>query len=126
MPNKFTEQDTEAFYDSEDALYRSFWDREGSLHWGILDDSTGRDFLKACANLNEIMAGKARISRESNVLDMGCGNGTTAAWLCKSQGCRVTGVDLSGMVIGRERCIWAAAAPMESAPSASRLNTRAG
>ena len=100
MSSKFTEQETEAFYDSEDALYRSFWDKEGSLHWGIFDGSTGRDFLKACANLNAIMAGKANIGRESRVLDMGCGNGTTATWLCRTQGCRVTGVDLSGVRIG--------------------------
>jgi ubiquinone/menaquinone biosynthesis C-methylase UbiE len=100
MSSKFTEQDTEAFYDSEDALYRSFWDKEGSLHWGIFDDSTGRDFLKACANLNAIMADKANIGRESHVLDMGCGNGTTATWLCQSSGCRMTGVDLSGVRIG--------------------------
>ncbi len=31
MRNRFTERDTEAFYDAEDALYRSFWDSEGSL-----------------------------------------------------------------------------------------------
>ncbi len=31
MRNQFTERDTEAFYDAEDALYRSFWDSEGSL-----------------------------------------------------------------------------------------------
>ncbi len=100
MPSKFTEQDTEAFYDAEDALYRSFWDKEGSLHWGFFDESTGLDFLKACANLNEIMVGKAVIGKDSHVLDMGCGNGTTATWLCAAQGCRVTGVDLSGVRVG--------------------------
>jgi ubiquinone/menaquinone biosynthesis C-methylase UbiE len=99
MSSRFTEHDTEAYYDAEDALYRSFWDSAGSLHWGFFDDSTGRDFLKACANLNEIMVGKARINSESNVLDLGCGNGNTATWLRTSQGCRVTGVDLSGVRI---------------------------
>lgn len=35
---KFTEAETEAFYDSEDSVYRSFWDEEGSLHWGYFDN----------------------------------------------------------------------------------------
>ena len=99
MRNRFTEQETEAFYDTEDALYRSFWDSEGSLHWGWFDESTGEDFLKACANLNRIMAEKARITNESTVLDIGCGNGNTAAWLCQRTRCRVTGIDLTGVRI---------------------------
>ena len=103
MSSKFTERDTEDFYDAEDAIYRSFWDKEGSLHWGLFDQSTGTDFLKACANLNEIMAQKALINSASNVLDLGCGNGTTSAWLCASRGCRVVGIDLSGVRIGNAR-----------------------
>ena len=31
------------------------------------------------------------------VLDLGCGNGTTAIWLNNDRGCQVTGVDLSGV-----------------------------
>ena len=103
MSSKFTERDTETYYDDEDAVYRSFWDREGSLHWGFFDDSTGRDFLKACANLNDIMVGKSLIDKESNVLDLGCGNGNTATWLSTSRGCRVTGVDLSGVRIANAK-----------------------
>ncbi|MDA0735421.1 MAG: methyltransferase domain-containing protein [Chloroflexi bacterium] len=97
MRNQFTEQDTETFYDAEDALYRSFWDSAGSLHWGWFDQKTGDDFLKACVNLNQIMAEKAAIDSSSRVLDMGCGNGNTATWLSRSTGCRVTGIDLSGV-----------------------------
>ena len=103
MSSRFTEGDTEAYYDAEDPIYRSFWDKDGSLHWGFFDDSTGRDFLKACANLNEIMIGKAIIDNESNVLDLGCGNGNTATWLSTSRGCRVTGVDLSGVRIANAK-----------------------
>lgn len=99
MRNRFSEQDTEAFYDAEDALYRSFWDREGSLHWGWFDSETGDDFLSACANLNRRMLEEADISPSSHILDLGCGNGNTAAWLCESAGCRVTGIDLSGVRI---------------------------
>lgn len=77
LQRNFTERDTEAYYDSQDAMYSSFWDLEGSVHWGYFDESTVNDFLKACANLNRIMAEKAQIDQESKVLDLGCGNGTT-------------------------------------------------
>ena len=95
MRNRFTEEDTEKFYDAEDAVYRSFWDKEGSLHWGIFDDSTGDDFLRACANLNTVMVGLASIGQDSQVLDLGCGNGTTCLWLSQTSGCGAVGVDLS-------------------------------
>ena len=100
MLHKFTEQDTEAFYDTEDAVYRSFWDDQGSLHWGFFDSSTGLDFLKACSRLNSMMIEKAQIDAGARVLDLGCGNGTTAMWLGRSTGCRVVGIDLSGTRIG--------------------------
>ena len=97
MTGRFSEQDTEAFYDAEDALYRSFWDREGSLHWGRFDEQTGDDFLAACANLNRMMLEKANIQPASNILDLGCGNGNTSTWLCRIAGCQVIGIDLSGV-----------------------------
>ena len=100
MKRRFTEQHAESFYDSEDAIYRSFWDTEGSLHWGFFDESTGQDFLKACANLNEIMATKAGLDQSSKLLDLGCGNGTTSMWLGRTRGSQVVGVDLSGVRIG--------------------------
>lgn len=100
MQGKFTERDTEAFYDGEDAVYRSFWDDQGSLHWGFFDSTTGTDFLKACARLNDLMVQKAQIGGAARILDLGCGNGTTSMWLGSSRGCRVTGIDLSGTRIG--------------------------
>jgi ubiquinone/menaquinone biosynthesis C-methylase UbiE len=100
VTNKHTEKDTESYYDAEDAIYRAFWDQEGSVHWGVFDQSTGKDFLKACANLNQIMIQQGKIGQDAKVLDLGCGNGTTAIWLSASQGCHVTGVDLSGVRIG--------------------------
>ena len=101
--NRFSESDTERFYDAEDALYRSFWDSEGSLHWGLFDETTGDDFLKACVNLNRMMALEARIDTGSHVLDLGCGNGNTSIWLAQEWGCRVTGIDLSGVRIDNAR-----------------------
>ncbi len=97
MSSRFTEQETELYYDSEDAIYRSFWDEDGSVHWGFFDEGTGWDFLKACDNLNRMMVEKGRIGPDSTVLDLGCGNGTVAIWLAKESGGRVTGIDLSGV-----------------------------
>jgi len=103
MTSRFTEHDTEQFYDAEDALYRSFWDKAGSLHWGIFDNSTGDDFLKACANLGDIMVGMASITPDSRILDLGCGNGNTAIWLSNTTGCEVVGIDLSGVRVENAR-----------------------
>ena len=99
MQKNFTERDTETYYDSQDAIYSSFWDPDGSVHWGYFDESTGNDFLKACANLSRIMAEKGQIDQESKVLDLGCGNGTTSLRLHDGLGCEVVGIDLSGVRI---------------------------
>jgi ubiquinone/menaquinone biosynthesis C-methylase UbiE len=97
MSSRYTEQETETYYDSEDAIYRSFWDEDGSVHWGYFDDTTGGDFLTACGNLDRIMVEKGGIGPRSRVLDLGCGNGTTAIWLADYSGGHVTGIDLSGV-----------------------------
>ena len=94
---KFTEQDTEKFYDEEDAIYRSFWDSEGSLHWGYFDETTGEDFLTASRHLNDIMLARSGIDATSKVLDLGCGNGNASIWLAEQSGAHVTGIDLSGV-----------------------------
>lgn len=97
MQSKFTEDDTERYYDEEDRTYRSFWDPEGSLHWGYFDESTGDDFLTASRHLNDIMLARSGIDADSVVLDLGCGNGNTTNWLAQQKSCHVTGIDLSGV-----------------------------
>ena len=97
MVSKFSEQETESYYDSEDAIYRSVWDEDGSVHWGLFDENGDKDFLKACDRLNRLMVDKGRINQDSSVLDLGCGNGTIAIWLAGQSGGRVTGIDLSGV-----------------------------
>ena len=99
MTSRFSEQETESYYDAEDAIYRTVWDEDGSVHWGYFDDMTGTDFLKGCANLDRIMVDRGRIDGAANVLDLGCGNGTTAIWLAQYSGCQATGIDLSGVRI---------------------------
>ena len=97
MASRFSELETESYYDSEDAIYRSVWDEDGSVHWGLFDEGGDKDFLKACDRLNRTMAEKGGIGQDSLVLDLGCGNGTTAIWLAGESCGRVTGIDLSGV-----------------------------
>ena len=103
MDTTYSEHDTESYYDAEDSIYRSIWDEDGSVHWGVFDETTGDDFLNAGTNLNNLMARKASINERSNVLDIGCGNGNTSIWLSKNLGCQVTGIDLSGVRIGNAK-----------------------
>ena len=94
---RFSERDTERYYDEEDSTYRAFWDSEGSLHWGYFDEVAGDDFLAACRRLNQVMLELSGIEANSLVLDLGCGNGNTSVWLAQQRPCRVTGIDLSGV-----------------------------
>ena len=103
MSSRFSEQETEQYYDAEDSIYRQVWDDTGIVHWGVFDSDTGNDFLKACANHDRIMVQKGRIDKDARVLDMGCGNGTTAIWLSNNQKCHVTGMDLSGVRINNAK-----------------------
>ena len=113
--HRFSEQETEAYYDAEDVIYRSVWDADGSVHWGVFDHANGanpgasangsiRDqFLAAGIRLNELMVAYAGINAASTVLDVGCGNGATATWLCRHTDAHVTGIDLSGVRIDNAR-----------------------
>ncbi len=122
MQNRFTEAQTESYYNSHDAIYRSFWDGEGSLHWGLFDETTGDDFPSATQNLNETMARQAGIGPTSRVLDMGCGNGTIAMWLARSRGCKVVGVDLSSVRIGNAQTALQAATDLQHLVSFERAS----
>ena len=117
MSSKFTEEQTESYYDSEDAIYRSFWDEEGSVHWGFFEDGTTSDFMRACSRLDHLMVEKGRIGENSRVLDLGCGNGTTAIWISDNKSCHVTGVDLSGVRVANAK----EARARKSADSQARL-----
>jgi len=49
------------------------------------------------------LARLCQIDQEKFVLDVGCGSGATAAYLAKTQGCRVMGVDILPRMIDRAR-----------------------
>ncbi len=103
--HRFSEQETEEYYDAEDVIYRSIWDADGSVHWGVFDgqptsdDRIREEFLTAGMRLNELMVEYSSIDSSSRVLDVGCGNGATATWLSRASGAHVTGIDLSGVRI---------------------------
>ena len=120
--HRFSEQETEEYYDAEDVIYRSIWDADGSVHWGVFDgdpkgDAHIRDeFLAAGIRLNELMVEYSGIGENSRVLDVGCGNGTNVIWVCRNTGAEATGIDLSGVRIAN------AVASIEQAPDlAGRL-----
>jgi ubiquinone/menaquinone biosynthesis C-methylase UbiE len=114
--HRFSEQETEEYYDAEDVIYRSIWDADGSVHWGVFDgeprgqDHIREDFLSAGIRLNELMVEYAGIDATSRVLDVGCGNGTNVIWVSRNTGAKATGIDLSGVRIAN------AVAAMERVP----------
>ena len=114
--HRFSEQETEEYYDAEDVIYRSIWDADGSVHWGVFDgEPKGQDhirdeFLSAGIRLNELMVEYSGIDTNSRVLDVGCGNGTNVIWISRNTGANATGIDLSGVRIAN------AVASMEQVP----------
>ncbi len=103
--HRFSEQETENYYDAEDVIYRSVWDAEGTVHWGVFDGDPAPDgaireeFRAAGIRLNELMVEYAGIDSGSRVLDVGCGNGTNVIWVARNTGANATGIDLSGVRI---------------------------
>lgn len=106
--NTFTEADTEALFDDRerDQRFRSFWDPEGSLHWGYFENLASArpdDFVPACKRWDEYMLEQSGITAESRVLEVACGNGKAAIWIAQQKGCEVVGIDLSSSYIDNAR-----------------------
>ena len=51
----------------------------------------------------ETLLALCHISKDSYVLDVGCGVGATACWLAKRVGCRVVGVDILPKMVARSQ-----------------------
>lgn len=99
MTAKFTEADTEKYYDNSDDHYRISWHPDGSKHWGYYDNlenaSTYDDFLQSCDRWDEYMLKEGDLSPESRLLELGCGNGKAAIWIAGQKDAEVVGIDLS-------------------------------
>nr|VFJ67622.1 MAG: Ubiquinone/menaquinone biosynthesis C-methylase UbiE [Candidatus Kentron sp. FM]VFJ67803.1 MAG: Ubiquinone/menaquinone biosynthesis C-methylase UbiE [Candidatus Kentron sp. FM]VFK16773.1 MAG: Ubiquinone/menaquinone biosynthesis C-methylase UbiE [Candidatus Kentron sp. FM] len=94
---EFTEKDTKKFYDNKetDDFYRSFWDPDGTLHWGLWDREGDVTYIQAAQRMTEFIFSNSGIGKNSRVLDLGCGNGNSSFWLAEKTGCEVVGIDLA-------------------------------
>ncbi|MEQ9297833.1 MAG: methyltransferase domain-containing protein [Cyclobacteriaceae bacterium] len=84
----------EYFVTCENA-YRDFWDLDhsGLMSLGFWKKGT-KNLREALAYQNEVMADKAQIKADDQVLDAGCGMGGSAVFLAKRIGCRINGITL--------------------------------
>ncbi len=84
---------TQAYYDGPaDEIYRTVWG--DNLHLGV---PCGEDcpHPEAAQHTNEIMAAEVSLGPGAQVLDLGCGYGSTARYLASEFGCSVTGTNIS-------------------------------
>lgn len=103
---KFTEKQTRNYYNTDDKLYRTFWDKEGNCHWGYFP-SKKTTFAESMVELNKKMLNLSNIDSKSTVLDVGCGNGNNSFFINQESGAKVTGIDLSDVRIDNAKKILA-------------------
>jgi tocopherol O-methyltransferase len=84
------------YYNETHLGYRLFWglNKAHSMHYG-LHDAAHRRHVDAVVNLIRFLSATASITRDDEVLDVGCGFGGSSLWLAKNVGCRVTGIDIN-------------------------------
>lgn len=95
-------KDTQDYYDGPaDEIYRTLWG--DNVHLGTWHP--GDSLQDAMARTNRVMAERAGIPADAEVLDVGCGYGATALYLAAEYGCRVTGINISEkeLDLARER-----------------------
>ncbi|MDA0265031.1 MAG: methyltransferase domain-containing protein [Chloroflexi bacterium] len=96
---------TKDYYDGPaDQIYRTIWG--DNIHLG-LPCSESCPHPEAMQHTNETMAKAVSLGRETRVLDLGCGYGSTARFLASNFGCHVTGTNISEKELGlaRERSV---------------------
>lgn len=81
------------YYDECLPYYRVGWGslRNLCIHYGYHEDGLSHD--QALIRMIEVLAEKARITREDKVLDAGCGLGGASIWLAQNIGCEVWALD---------------------------------
>jgi len=91
----FTSRDVTSYYQSSQWLYRLFCykDKTLGMHYGFWEPGT-MDRQQAIANENDAIISHGCITRQSRVLDAGCGIGGTVLHIAKQTGARVTGITL--------------------------------
>ena len=84
---------TREYYDGPaDEIYRLIWG--DNLHLGV-PCNPECPHPEAMEHTNEIMSGLADLGPAISVLDLGCGYGSTARYLARTHGCKVTGINIS-------------------------------
>ena len=88
-----TVANTKEYYDGPaDEIYRLIWG--DNLHLGV-PCNPECPHPEAMEHTNEIMSGLADLGPAISVLDLGCGYGSTARYLARTHGCKVTGINIS-------------------------------
>lgn len=96
MLHVFSTKDIVDYYDNTENHYRMFWkfERGLGLHYGVWTEGI-KNLGEAILNTNIILANAGGITKESYVLDAGCGVGGSAICIAGNFGCTVTGITLS-------------------------------
>lgn len=73
-------------------VYILFWDKRGSLHWGLFNKNEN-SLEEAYDNLNNLFS--KHLNRSKQILNIGSGNGYVDLELANKHGFQITGIDLS-------------------------------
>jgi len=100
---KNTEETTRKKFNILKKYYDKTWDPSGhTLHVGFFGKGSKtlfRAYRDATINLIEKINSVRGITKDSIVLDIGCGTGRTLIYICKKYRCRGVGVDISDEMI---------------------------
>lgn len=88
-----TMDDIIAYYDETVSDYGLLWlnNKNRAVHFGFYDE-TARKHSDALANLNRVLAETVSITEKDHVLDAGCGQGGSSAWLAENTGASAVGI----------------------------------
>lgn len=82
-----------AYYDESRWDYSQLWFKRNAreIHFGYYDETVQGHF-QALANLNRVLADLAGVRPGERVLDAGCGQGGSCAWLAANRSARCVGI----------------------------------
>lgn len=90
---KFTDKDTEAYFDSFGNMYAIMGSQQ--IHTGYFGSKKIKTLEQASVDMNIFLANQAKFKKGKKLLSIGCGRGETEIFLAKKYKLNITGVDLS-------------------------------